>query len=108
MILPVYPADLVLRQRGGGASGDDPTPRPTASPAATTLTTTLTTTTDFCANANTVPPGSDSENGKLVDWLNSLYTGYKADDPASPSGVTIRVADDFSFFLQLGLPQRIS
>lgn len=83
---------------GGGASGDDPTPRPTASPAATTLTTTLTTTTDFCANANTVPPGSDSENGKLVDWLNSLYTGYKADDPASPSGVTIRVADDFSFF----------
>jgi hypothetical protein len=80
---------------GGGGGGGDTTPAPDPDTvSSTTAAVTTTTTTDVCANAVVVPTGED----ELVDWLNSLYTGFKEDDPTSPNGVTIRVADDFSMY----------
>jgi len=85
---------------GGVTDGDGGgTVQPSAAPVTVVTTTTVKTTTpDACNGAVVVPPGSNTDEGRLVDALNQLYTGYDANDANSPSGVTLRMGDDFSFF----------
>lgn len=78
---------------GGGGGGDGTSTTTTAKPSGSGGGGT-TVPTDPCAGVPTVPSGQDA----LVDELNRNFTGFKPDDPASPSGVTIRVADNFDYF----------